>query len=180
MRLNYTEDEDFPGQFNIWQANCRRSLRGKRGQAALKRLDAALLAMPEKALRSGKLVAHDGSVCAIGALARAEGKLPEPEPLYGGEEEDDLDDTADWATDNLDIPKLVAWKVVAQNDFHNDTVWELAEGPLRQWEAVYRGPNRDPNVRGIAIIRPMTNEERYNKMLAWVQSQILPAAKVQE
>lgn len=44
MRIDYTEDEDFNGQFELWQANCRRSLRGKAVQAALKRLEAALLA----------------------------------------------------------------------------------------------------------------------------------------
>jgi hypothetical protein len=170
MRLNYTEDEDFPGQFNLWQANCRRSLRGKQGQAALRRLEAALMAMPEKSLRSGKLVAHDGSVCAIGALARAEGKLPEPEPV-GDWEDDDVDDTADWATERLDIPKLVAWKVVAQNDIINDTVTELAHGPLNRWQAVYRGP--DGQGVGIMLTRPMTGEERYERVLAWVRNQLV-------
>jgi len=178
MRLNYSEDEDFPGQFNIWQANCRRSLRGKRGQAALRRLEAALLAMPVKALVKGKLVAHDGSVCAIGALAKADGKLPEPEPLIDDEwEDDDTDDTAEFAENNLDVPKLVAWKIVAQNDIHNDVVWELAHGPVQAGHGVYRGPDHDPNVRGIALIRPMTGEERYEKMLAWVRSQIIDTAR---
>lgn len=155
MRLNYSEDEDYPGQFNIWQANCRRSLHGKKGQAALRRLRDALLVMPEKALRSGKLVAHDGAVCAIGALARAEGKLPEPEPITGDWEDDDIDDTAEWAADNLNIPKLVAWKVVEQNDIQLDTKWVRLEGPVQ-----------------------LTGEERYAKMLAWVESQLqTPEAK---
>jgi hypothetical protein len=171
MRINYSDDEDFPGQFHIWQANCRRSLRGKKGQAALRRLEAALLAMPEKTLRHGKLVAHDGSVCAIGALARAEGKLPAPEPITGDWEDDDVDDTAEWATDNLDVPKLVAWKVVAQNDITNDVVWELAPGPLNRHEAVYRGP--DGTGYGRPHIRPMTGEERYEKMLAWVRANLI-------
>lgn len=163
-RISYSKDEDFPGQFNIWQANCRRSLRGRKGQAALRRLEAALVAMPEKSLRQGKLVAHDGSVCAIGALARAEGKLPEPEPITGDWEDDDVDDTAEWATDNLGVPKLVAWKVVEQNDIHLDTVWERHHGPVAPHHASYQG--------GIAHIRPMTPEERYDKMLAWVRSQL--------
>lgn len=171
MRLNYSEDEDFPGQFRLWQANCQRALSGKAGQAALRRLEAALLAMPEKSLRSGKLVAHDGSVCAIGALARLEGKLPKPEPLDpDGYEDDDCDDTAEFAEETLDFPRLVAWKVVEQNDIMNDTVWELAHGPLNRWEAAYRGP--DGNGYGIALVRPMTGEERYAKVLAWVQGQI--------
>src|SRR3990167_10919785 len=126
MRINYTEDEDRPGQFALWDANCQRSIRGRRGQAALRRLEAALVAMPVKRLCSGKLVTHDGDVCAIGALARAEGKLPEPEPLNSDEfEDDDCDDTAEFAEARLDFPHLVAWKVVAENDLTNDVVWEL-------------------------------------------------------
>ena len=173
MRLNWTDDEDFPGQFNLWQANCRRSLKSKAGQAALKRLEAALVAMPEKRLIAGKLVASEGQVCAIGALAKAEGKLPEPdEDGYPDEdwEDDDENDTADFAEGSLGFPRLVAWKVVEQNDIHNDTVWELAPGPLNQYESPYRGP--DDKGYGRAHIRPMTPEERYDKMLAWVQAQI--------
>jgi hypothetical protein len=171
MRLNYTDDEDFTGQFALWQANCRRSLRGKAGQSALRRLEAALLAMPEKALIRGKLVNGRADVCAIGALALADGKLPAPEPsgTYG---DDDVYDTAEWATKHLDVPKLVAWKIVAENDITNDTVWELAHGPVQQGHGVYRGPDHNENVRGIALIRPMTGEERYEKMLAWVRANI--------
>ncbi len=170
MRLNYADDEDFSGQFELWQANCQRSLRGRKGQSALRRLEAALVSMPEKALRKGKLVAHDGSVCAIGALARAEGKLPALEPITGDWEDDDVDPTDEWATDNLDIPKLVAWKVVEQNDLQLDTVWERHYGPVQRGYGSYHG--------GIAFIRDMTPEERYNAMLAWVRSQIIDSAKV--
>lgn len=169
MRINYTEDEDFPGQFHIWQANCRRSLRGKAGQAALRRLEAALLAMDEKRLIRGKLVNSVADVCAIGALAKAEGKLPDPEPLVD-DDEDDLDDTAVFAEDHLGFPHLVAWKVVEQNDIVNDVVWELAPGPLNRHEVVYHGP--DGQGRGRPHIRPMTGEERYEKVLAWVRAQL--------
>lgn len=170
MRINYSDDEDFPGQFQLYQANCDRSMKSKAGRAALLRLEAALIAMPEKSLRSGKLVANDGSVCAIGALARAEGKLPKPEPIVGDFEDDDVDDTSEFAEEQLGFPRLVAWKVVEQNDIMNDTVWELAHGPLNRHEAVYRGP--DGNARGIAFIRPVTGEERYERVLGWVKSQL--------
>jgi hypothetical protein len=173
MRIDYTEDEDRPGQFALWDANCRRSMRGRSGQAALRRLEAALLAMPEKRLVSGKLVTHDGDVCAIGALARAEGKLPEPEPLDAfGDESDDVDDTAEFAEASLSFPRLVAWKVVAQNDLMNDTVWDLGYGPLGPHEACYRGP--DGKGYGIALVRDMTPEERYQRMLTWVRNALRP------
>jgi hypothetical protein len=167
MRISYSDEEETPGQFGLWQANCRRSLKGRKGQAALRRLEAALLAMPEKALRSGKLVANDGSVCAIGALARAEGKLPEPEPIYGDFEDDDVDDTAEWATDHLDMPNLVAWKVVEQNDIQCDTKWVRLEGPVRTaWEHDHKWPH------GLYEIVPVPPEERYERVLAWVQAQL--------
>ncbi len=56
MRLNYTEEEDFSGQFELWQANCRRSLRGKLGQRELGELRQALLDLPDKRLIHGSLV----------------------------------------------------------------------------------------------------------------------------
>jgi hypothetical protein len=66
-RVSYSEEESFPGQFELFHANLRRSVYGKRGQAALRDLEAALLSMPEKRLIAGHL-AKDGEVCANGAL----------------------------------------------------------------------------------------------------------------
>lgn len=173
MRINFTDEEDRPGQFALWQANCRRSLQSKAGQASLRRLEAALLAMPEKALISGKLVDADGQVCALGQLAKVEGKLPAlPQVLTDeyGDYDDDEEDTADFAEGVLGFPRLVAWKVVEQNDILNDVVWELAHGPLNRGEAYYRGP--DGTGHGLPYIRDMTPEERYTKVLAWVRAQI--------
>ncbi len=165
MRINCADEEEFTGQFALWDANCRRSIRGKAGQAALRRLEAALLAMDEKRLIRGKLVNSKAEVCAIGALAKAEGKLPAPEPVseeWG--EEDDLDATDEFATQYLNVPRLVAWKVVALNDIELDTVWELAHGPLNRYEATYKG--------GIPLVREMTPEERYERVLLWVRAHL--------
>lgn len=164
MRINYCEDEERPGQFALWDANCRRSLHGKAGQSALRRLEAALLAMDEKRLIRGKLVNSEAEVCAIGALAKAEGKLPQPEPVSEWGEEDDCDDTAEFAEATLNVPHLVAWKIVALNDIELDTVWELAHGPLNRWDATYKG--------GIPLVRAMTPEERYDRVLVWVRGHL--------
>lgn len=177
MRLNYTDDEEYPGQFALWRGNCSRSLRGKAGQAALVRLEAALLAMPEKRLIRGRLVDGSGQVCALGALAKSEGVLPALDPddfdyaYYDADDDyDDGNDPAEFGESVLKFPRLVAWRVVEQNDIQFDTVPELGYGPLNRHQAVYRG--EDGNGRGLLLIRPMTPEERYEKMLAWVQSQI--------
>lgn len=66
-RISYSEDEDFPGQFELWRHNLERSLKGKAGQLALRDLEAALLTLPEKKLIGRKLVSGD-AVCATGAL----------------------------------------------------------------------------------------------------------------
>lgn len=56
-----------------WQGALKRAIEGKRGQAFLRELAAALDAMPEKRLIAGNLIDDDGEVCALGAVGRARG-----------------------------------------------------------------------------------------------------------
>jgi hypothetical protein len=155
MRLNYSDEEDRPGQFALWDANVRRSLKGKAGQLALRDLRDALLALPEKRLIANVLMDDEGGVCAVGAYAKAKGL-----DLERFDPEDESDEVGVVAG----MPRLVAWSVVAQNDFVNDVVWEVAHGPLRRWDAHYKG--------GIPLVREMTPEERYERILAWVDAQL--------
>lgn len=46
-RVGWSEDEDYPGQFALWRANLERSLAGRKGQAALRDLEAAMVVRPE-------------------------------------------------------------------------------------------------------------------------------------
>lgn len=112
MRISYSEDEDYPGQFGLWQANCDRSIAGRAGQLALRELEAALLALPEK-----RLIAHelerDGDVCAIGALVKYKGITPKNDP----------DGEMDLIGVECGIPRLAAWKLVELNDSILDTKW---------------------------------------------------------
>lgn len=66
-RISESDDEDFPGQWALYEANARRALHGKRGHVAIRELRDALLALPEKRLIAGHL-SRDGAVCALGAL----------------------------------------------------------------------------------------------------------------
>jgi hypothetical protein len=68
-RFDNDWDEDFPGQWWLWEQALSRSINGRRGQEALKDLREALLALPEKRLISGRLADEQGSVCTVGALA---------------------------------------------------------------------------------------------------------------
>jgi hypothetical protein len=111
MRLNYRDEEEFSGQFALWRANCERSMRGVRGQVSLKRLEAALVALPQKRLIHGAMNEVDektGSleVCALGAVAMMEGQ---EKVLYS-------DDDPEEAGVEMGFPRLVAWTVVAEND----------------------------------------------------------------
>jgi hypothetical protein len=102
-------------------------------------------------------VDDDGGVCAIACYGKHKGL-----DLSKFDQEDESDAVGIAAG----MPRLVAWEVVAFNDIHCDTVWEQAHGPLNRYEAPYRG--------GIPLVRDMTPEERYEKVLAWVRRQLVP------
>jgi len=65
------ENPDYP--VALWRGAVAASIRGKRGQALLKELVAALDTMPERRLIAHELIS-DGEVCALGAVARARGQ----------------------------------------------------------------------------------------------------------
>lgn len=167
MRIGYSDEEDYPGQFELWQANCLRSLQGKKGQTALRELEAALLALPEKRLIAEKLEDSDGQVCALGALAKHKGHS-----IPAIETEDEWWDESGHAEEmeefgvSLGMPRLVAWKVVAKNDIEIDGHYVNLPGPYRWFQ-------EQQNLRAYV---PVTPEIRYQKMLAWVQRQIQAAA----
>ncbi len=131
MRINYCEEEDFPGANDLWQANCERSLRGKLGQQELRELRAALLELPRKRLIHGELEDGEGGVCAIAAYGKRKGL---------DLSRFDLDTDTDEVGIAGGMPRLVAWRVVEMNDMELD--------------------------------RHFTPEERYRRMLAWVESKL--------
>jgi len=68
-RFGSEYEEQFPGQGELWEANLGRAISGKRGQAALRDLEQALLEMPEKKIIRGKIADRQGQVCTVGLLA---------------------------------------------------------------------------------------------------------------
>ncbi len=125
MRIDYSDDETFAGQFELWQANCRRSLRGRKGQSALRDLEAALLTLPEKRLIRDVLVDDDGGMCAVGCYAKHKGlDLAKFDPEC----------ESDRVGIQAGMPRLVAWKVVALNDIELGTPFDLT--PEERYERV--------------------------------------------
>ena len=135
-RITYTEEEAFAGQVALWQANCARSLRGKKGQAELFALREALLALPVKRLLRDELYNDAGEVCAIGAYGKYKGV-----DIFKYDPEDTCHD--DIGVEG-GMPRLVAWKVVEMNDEEFDRV---------------------------------SPEQRYEKMLSWVESLLAKGSK---
>lgn len=162
MRIGYSDEEDYPGQFGLWQGNCQRSLKGRAGQAALRELEAALLALPDKRLIAEELMDDNGAVCGIGAVAKFRGVITEEMRAQG---EHDMEGVGV----DLGMPRLVAWKIVEMNDLQfSGTNLLFAEGP-------YRWPAEQP----YAYIE-VTPEQRYERMLKWVREQITPAVPDRE
>lgn len=69
-RSGYTDDMDDNWALIRWRGAVASAIKGKRGQALLKEMEAALLVLPEKVLISNEFAnAADGTVCALGAIA---------------------------------------------------------------------------------------------------------------
>lgn len=85
-RHGYSDDGDGDNWPSIcWRGAVKSAMRGKRGQAFLKEMLAALDAMPEKALIAEELVTPAGEVCAMGAVLRSRGvdaSKVDPEDTY--------------------------------------------------------------------------------------------------
>lgn len=134
----------------MWRGRVASAIRGKRGQALLKELKKALLALPEKKL-CGSAFAKDGQVCALGAvdLRRkvAAGtdhetavKLIEKE--WPDQDQYSTEFIAGKASQDFDIAECLAQEIM----YVNDEMWEV-----------------------------VTPEERYKLVLKWVREQIAPA-----
>lgn len=148
-RFTYDGDGDLP--WEMWARTMQNAVQGKRGQAILRELREALLALPQQRLIEGQIV-DGGEVCALGCLARyrleTNGVLErggrEPIRSYGEFErfyrgEIDGGTCAD-AARAWGITFALAWRLAYAND---------EEGYGRE-----------------------TPEERWSRMLRWVESQI--------
>lgn len=69
-RSGYSDDCEY---LDLYRGTVLNAIRGRRGQAFLRSLVAALDAMPVKRLIAGDIDTPEGEVCALGCLARANG-----------------------------------------------------------------------------------------------------------
>ena len=115
-----------------WRGAVESAIRGRRGQAFLREMVAALDAMPDKRLGRGALVDDAGCPCAMGSVALARGlDIPPPPRQY---DPDDWGDSegADQAAALLGIAGALAKEIAFLND--EDGTWRKHnETPEQRW-----------------------------------------------
>ncbi len=120
-RHGYVDDCDLdPLKMGRWTGAVLRALRGKRGQAFLREMLAALDAMPDKRLIPSALIDEEGEVCAMGCVLKARGVTPEKLP------------DADCPEDVADLTG-VAESMVREIAYRNDEGGPYAETPEHRW-----------------------------------------------
>jgi hypothetical protein len=161
-RSGYCDDygDDDPLALGRYRAQVRSAIRGKRGQALLRELLAALDAMPVKELVAGELEA-DGQFCALGVVGQARGLNLANIDTY------DVETMAP----KFNIAEQLAREIMWVNDDHVDD-WRWVEveicGPIPRWDYVHRRTVRVPNEHAGA--------QRWQTVRDWVASNILAPA----
>lgn len=136
-RSGYSEDlaSDDPLQYGRWRAQVKSAIRGKRGQAFLRELAAAMDAMPVKELITRELVREDGACCTIGVVCKSRG----------------LDVSKVDCDDPPSVGNLVgiAHQLAAEIEYEND---ENCSGqtPGKRWEIMRRWVERNIKREAVA------------------------------
>lgn len=118
---------DGQAEHNLFRGRVTRSLRGKRGQKALRDLIKGMDAMKEKKLAYGKFQSG-GNMCAIGVIANARGLD------FSDLNPDDPDDLVDHdiISSRLDIAECMSREI----QYENDEAWYEVETDEHRWVRV--------------------------------------------
>jgi hypothetical protein len=160
-RSGYTDDCENLG---LWRGAVERSIRGKRGQALLRDLAAALDAMPEKRLIANELKDASGEFCTLGVLGAVRGI-----DMSSIDAED-----REAVAQIFNIAPAMAAEIVYENDEVIDTykwVDVVICGPMRP----YRYPHYERHERTVRvdIAEDVISAKRWQHMRAWVESNII-------
>ena len=142
-RSGYSDDCENLG---LWRGAVQRAIDGKRGQAFLREMAAALDAMPVKELVADDVVRDSEHVCAMGAVIVARKLDVSKVDIY------DADDTANM----LGIAGALAKEIAYENDECGGHI-EIEGPPTTYWSRVYREE---------------TPAERWTRMRAWVDANL--------
>ena len=164
-RSGYTDDNDDPLAYGRWRQAVKRALQGKRGQALLRDLVAALDEMPDKRLYPGSFATAEGEFCALGAVAAKRGTKVDD---LG--DEDDGCDTAQVGARFGIAPAMAAEIMYMNDEFLVDCYkWVDVEfcGPMKpHW------PDYGKHRRTVRVHNDTHAQERWAKMRIWAVKQI--------
>ena len=137
-RHGYTDDfwDENANRAYLYRGAVESALRGRRGQAFLRELLAALDALPEPRLISNLLI-EDGAVCALGAVGKARGIDMMPfAPQHDAHcDYDDLDDMGEAMAALFGIAPAMAREIMFENDegICGDETAEKRFARIRRW-----------------------------------------------
>jgi hypothetical protein len=117
-RSGYSEDCENLG---LWRGAVDRAIRGKRGQAFLREMAAALDAMPVKELVADEVVRDNEHVCALGSVALARGMDVSSLDIDNGES----------VGGAFGIARALAQEIAFEND--DDFGTRTKETPAQRW-----------------------------------------------
>ena len=122
-RSGYSDDCEY---LELYRNAVDRAIKGKRGQAFLKEMAAALDAMPVKRLIAAELIAEDGEVCAIGSVCKARGvDVSKIDPF-----------DPDGVADMVGIARALAAEIEYINDDGEELYGKIGETPEQRWVRV--------------------------------------------
>lgn len=118
-RSGYTDDFGDDNSCYLYRGTVTRAIRGKRGQAFLRELAAAMDAMPEKRLIAHELVTGAGEMCTIGVVCKSRGI-----DVSGVDVED---------ADRVGLLVGIARSMAAEIEYENDEAGRHDETPEQRW-----------------------------------------------
>lgn len=163
-RSGYSDEIDDNWGHIMWRGTVASSIRGKRGQAMLRELLAALDAMPDKRLYPNNFATADGEFCTLGVLGAARGAKM-----------DDLGDAEDGCDERLVAERFgvaapLVQEIMWMNDEHvNDYKYVEVEicGPMR------RGyPDYGKHQKTVCMHDDRAPYRRWKIMRDWVERQL--------
>lgn len=163
-RSGYTDDIEDNWRHIMWRGRVASSIRGKRGQALLRDLLAALDAMPDKRLYPNNFATVSGEYCTLGVLGAARGTKM-----------DDLGDAEEGCDERVVAERFgVAAPLVQEIMYINDE-WvqdykyidvEIC-GPMRR-----HYPDHGQHRKSVCIDDDTAPTRRWRLMRKWVEEQI--------
>ncbi len=163
-RSGYTDDIDNHWHHIMWRGRVASSIRGKRGQALLRELLAALEAMPNKLLYPNSFATADGEFCTLGVLGAARGTKMDDL----GDAEDGCDEQL--VADRFGVAAPLVQEIMYMNDeWVNDYKFVEVEicGPVRPWY-----PEWGRQYKSICLNDDTAPQRRWKVMRDWVAKNI--------